>query len=316
MDVNGKTLNIPSGFEFVNDQSTTIKPLKRILPNITNDVDIGSTTKRVKTLYYTALDPIPGGGSGGPFLELAGGTMTGALNVGAKVTINAGNDVMGLDLATSNTNASFRVLQNSTSALDKHMYIGYGSGTTSSLFFHSNNILMCTMQGQNVIGSGTIYGRTTQPVVLSKCTSTGSSSLSGATLSGSVFTSPLGSLVYGANTTNLGMTIRTKVLFDVVSYVSGNLTFSLTVNGVTAVTSGTVLSAGNGKLEIESTVRGSNTLQTTIGLFINGQAPKFTRLATVWTTTVSNTIDVLATWSISGNDVVLYQANVEEHYHI
>ena len=90
MDVNGKTLNIPSGFEFVNDQSTTIKPLKRILPNITNDVDIGSTTKRVKILYYTALDPIPGGGSGGPFLELAGGTMTGALNVGAKVTINAG----------------------------------------------------------------------------------------------------------------------------------------------------------------------------------------------------------------------------------
>ena len=82
------------------------------------------------------------------------------------------------------------------------------------------------------------------------------------------------------------------------------------------MTSGTVLSAGNGKLEIESTVRGSNTLQTTIGLFINGQAPKFTRLATVWTTTVSNTIDVLATWSISGNDVVLYQANVEEHYHI
>ena len=81
-----------SGFQFSVDQSTTLPSLKRVLPNATNDVDLGSSSKRIKTLYYPTLDPVPGGGVGGPFLPLDGtSTMTGNLNLGTKDIYNGSN---------------------------------------------------------------------------------------------------------------------------------------------------------------------------------------------------------------------------------
>ena len=112
------------------------------------------------------------------------------------------------------------------------------------------------------------------------------------------------------------MTLRMKVMFEVLSVVSGTLTFSLNINGVSVLTSGTVTTVGNGKLEIDATIRGSSTLQTAMCLVVNGQTSKFTRAATAsgWVLTALNTIDVVAIWSVTGNDVSVHQASVDDHY--
>ena len=46
-----------SGMELQNDECVTLSSVQRIRP-YNNEVDLGSASKRFKTLYYTQLDPI------------------------------------------------------------------------------------------------------------------------------------------------------------------------------------------------------------------------------------------------------------------
>lgn len=68
----------------------------------------------------------------------------------AKLVINTPAGQRGLDLATADSYANLRVIQNSTSAIDKDLYLGYNSGATSSLHLYSNNIESMTVKNNNV----------------------------------------------------------------------------------------------------------------------------------------------------------------------
>ena len=57
----------------------------------------------------------------------------------AKLVIGGTATTSGIDLTTANVYADMRVMQNTHSSIDKDMYIGFQSGTTSSLHFYSNN---------------------------------------------------------------------------------------------------------------------------------------------------------------------------------
>ena len=77
MNVNGVSLN-QSGLQYnQGTDSVTVSALKRIRPTEDNDVDLGSPTKRFKTIHYTSLNP----SIAGAYLPLAGGTMSGAINM-------------------------------------------------------------------------------------------------------------------------------------------------------------------------------------------------------------------------------------------
>jgi uncharacterized coiled-coil protein SlyX len=69
-------------------------------------------------------------------------------------------------LSTTDQYANMRVIQNTNSVIDKHMYIGYNSGATSNLHFYSNNTNVMSISGGNNVGitgniavSGTVDGR-------------------------------------------------------------------------------------------------------------------------------------------------------------
>ena len=59
---------------------------------------------------------------------------------GGKITISVPVATQGLDLATADAYANLRVIQNTTSSFDKHLYIGYLSGATSHVYLYSNNL--------------------------------------------------------------------------------------------------------------------------------------------------------------------------------
>lgn len=56
-----------------------------------------------------------------------------------RMTVKGGGGQQGLDLSTNDQYANVRVLQNSLSTVDKDMYFGFLSGTTSTLHLYSNN---------------------------------------------------------------------------------------------------------------------------------------------------------------------------------
>ena len=56
----------------------------------------------------------------------------------------------GLDLSSYNQYANLRVIRNSLGTTDKDLYIGYGSGTTSSLRLYSDNVETMTIAGLKV----------------------------------------------------------------------------------------------------------------------------------------------------------------------
>ena len=72
----------------------------------------------------------------------------------AKLVISTVAGAEGLDLATADSYANFRVIRNSLNAGDKDMYIGYLSGAISSLHLYSNNAETLTVKAGNV-GIGT-----------------------------------------------------------------------------------------------------------------------------------------------------------------
>ena len=103
---------------------------------------------KITTSDTTASSSVSTGcivGSGG--LGIAG-----ASNFGGKVTISTAS-VQGLDLATSDSYANLRVIQNSTGP-DKDIYIGFNSAATSSLHLYSNNFQTVFInKGNTVVGA-------------------------------------------------------------------------------------------------------------------------------------------------------------------
>ncbi|MDB5248028.1 MAG: hypothetical protein JWQ40_2422, partial [Segetibacter sp.] len=72
----------------------------------------------------------------------------------AKLVISGNSTEEGIDLASTDQYANLRVLRNSLSTIDKDMFIGYQSGTNSTLHLFSNNVETLTVTGGNV-GIGT-----------------------------------------------------------------------------------------------------------------------------------------------------------------
>lgn len=72
----------------------------------------------------------------------------------AKLVISGFAAGEGLDLSSADQYANMRVLRNSFSSIDNDMFIGFGSGTTSSLHFYSNNAETMTLSG-GAVGIGT-----------------------------------------------------------------------------------------------------------------------------------------------------------------
>jgi hypothetical protein len=68
----------------------------------------------------------------------------------AKLVIGGGFGQEGIDLATSDQYANMRVIRNSNFSIDKDMFIGYGSGATSTLHLYSNNNETATIKNGNV----------------------------------------------------------------------------------------------------------------------------------------------------------------------
>ena len=89
MNVNAVSMS-SNGLELQGSEILTNPSVSRIRPRADNKVDIGSASKRIKTLFYTTLDPLPGGGVG-PFLPLNGSSaMAGTLAMGTNNISNIG----------------------------------------------------------------------------------------------------------------------------------------------------------------------------------------------------------------------------------
>jgi hypothetical protein len=67
-----------------------------------------------------------------------------------KLTITGTAGATGFDTATNDQYADMRVIRNSTSSIDKDMYIQFAAGATSTLHMYSNNSETMTLKGGNV----------------------------------------------------------------------------------------------------------------------------------------------------------------------
>ena len=114
----------------------------------TDNVGFKIRTKNVVRIIVSATGNV-GIGSTSPTNRLSvsgNANFTGNVGIGitapttAKLVISGAPAAQGIDLSTSDQYANMRVLQNTNSSIDKDMYIGYQSGTTSSLHLYSNNL--------------------------------------------------------------------------------------------------------------------------------------------------------------------------------
>ena len=62
----------------------------------------------------------------------------------------------GVNLAINDSDANIRTIKNSTSPIDKNIYVGKGSGTISSLYLYSNNDTTMSIVGGKVISKGNV----------------------------------------------------------------------------------------------------------------------------------------------------------------
>lgn len=128
---------VTDGFNFDGGYTvTTEHDVTKILPDEDNKVDLGSSAKRFKNIYWASLTPDPGTG----YLPLSGGTMSGAINMGNQEITNCNalrvpsNSVLIGDAKTSNDGIGAviigpnSVLSNSAGSV----LVGYGSNITNS----------------------------------------------------------------------------------------------------------------------------------------------------------------------------------------
>ena len=62
----------------------------------------------------------------------------------------------GVNLAINDSDANIRTIKNSTSPIDKNIYVGKGSGTISSLYLYSNNDITMSIVGGEVTSKGNV----------------------------------------------------------------------------------------------------------------------------------------------------------------
>ena len=62
----------------------------------------------------------------------------------------------GVNLAINDSDANIRTIKNSTSPIDKNIYVGKGSGSLSSLYLYSNNDTTMSIVGGKVISKGNV----------------------------------------------------------------------------------------------------------------------------------------------------------------
>ncbi len=85
----------------------------------------------------------------------------GTSNPNARLQIAGNSGAIGLDLATADQYAEMRVIRNSSSNIDKNMYIQLGAGNNSKLKLYSNNNETITLDDGAVgIGMSELYGIT------------------------------------------------------------------------------------------------------------------------------------------------------------
>jgi hypothetical protein len=85
-----------------------------------------------------------------------GNTSLAKIKTTAKIIISTAGSSQGLDLATADSYANFRVIQN-TSGVDKDIYIGFQSGVTSNLHLYCNNSKLIYLNSGNVVlGNGAV----------------------------------------------------------------------------------------------------------------------------------------------------------------
>lgn len=160
---------------------------------------------------------------------------------------------LGLDLASSDLYANMRVIRNNNSPYDTHMYIGYGSGATSNLYFYSNNTQALVLSGGNSLTmNGTL-------LVTSACTVQGNLNCQGTyqrfgtacqmLMSGSAtlsYNATSGSFAHGLGTTpdvvmvylECTSAINGYAVGDIIPYmgsewVSGNFNINIWFNSTT-----------------------------------------------------------------------------------
>ncbi len=92
-------------------------------------------------------------------LVVAGGIgCTKQIRSAGKITVSTAAGSQGIDLATADSYADLRVIQNTTGS-DNHMYLGFNSGTTSTIFMYTNNNQTFRVEGGANIGlNGGSYG--------------------------------------------------------------------------------------------------------------------------------------------------------------
>ncbi len=71
-----------------------------------------------------------------------------------KITVSASAASTGLDLATADCYANLRVIQNTLSTADGHIYIGFGGVATSNVFLYSNSSQVVRIEGGANVGFG------------------------------------------------------------------------------------------------------------------------------------------------------------------
>jgi hypothetical protein len=76
--------------------------------------------------------------------------VTGTGRFTGKLTITGSNGTTGFDTAANDQYADMRVIRNSSSSLDKDMYLQLGAGATSTLHMFSNNSETMTIKSGNV----------------------------------------------------------------------------------------------------------------------------------------------------------------------
>jgi hypothetical protein len=242
-----------------------------------------------------------GGSTLAQYLLLAGGTMTGALNMG-------GFGISGASTIDGSGAVSLGASSATSTALGRT-----GSNTTVNAAALSVSATSTTFDATkaNPIARG-------QQLSLSKCVNTDASTeLKNSTTPTTVFTTVSGNLTWAANTTNVGMLIKLTCYFVVTAFGGGgSLAFNLYVDGSSNTGINAPVSAGNwGIFEAWVRVLGSSSILTTSRMTYNNQATQLTGLgpSAIWALTSAHTLDIRAQWSVASasNAVTFYGAFVE-----
>lgn len=159
-------------------------------------------------------------------------TMGGATPTAAKVTIagTAGTD--GLDLSTNDMYVNARVFRNSTGAADKHMYFGYFSGATSSLFFHANNAEVMKVEGAGVTVTGLLSSTGNFSAAVINATGSPAYRVSGTTIVDASRNGTFVGLTTSGAVSLASSTITASSTFSSDLIATSNATYALGSNGV------------------------------------------------------------------------------------